>query len=114
MKSEKLNVCLMISVVFNVLLLGIVVGHLLYFTNKDKIIITAPSEIPLEIKTAKDDVIKALQKDPYNKDEVLQAFSKLRTMTNEKQERLHNKIADDASKLPPKERHKLLTKKHAK
>ena len=116
--TKRIIAILSVSVIANVLFIGILIGHGLrggmpfpprhhggegrLFAKEDF------RKIDNKIKENEKGVEEALLKEPYDKKAVLMALEKFDEQMRAMRSEFHQKIADEAAKLPPNERLRLL------
>lgn len=114
--SKKIYLFSGISFLINIFLLGIILGH--GFKKDFSKNMPFPPHPEFEnnsfnntIKEAENRIESALLKEPYSKQEVLDALNKFDTVMSDLRKNIHERIASEAEKLPPKDRLKLLPRK---
>jgi len=117
--TRWLILILSVSVFTNILLIGVFMGQFLrgmpfppppMSQDERRMLFTGHEfkRIDGKIRNEGKKVEEALLKEPYDKRAVLDALAKFDKQMEEMRDMLHQRIADEAAKLPPNERLKLL------
>jgi hypothetical protein len=115
--SKKVIIGLWISVVLNMLFVGVFIGqrlHMVHFISSHKNVynrLMQKDEIEAfhkKMEQSEKEIEKAMLKEPYDKQAVLDALKAFDAQTQEIRTAFHAKIAEEAANLPPEERLKLI------
>lgn len=115
--KNKFYIFFGISFLINIFLLGLIVGNGLKKDFPRNMHFPTPPEfdhsssLNQTLKDVEKNIEMTLLKEPYNKQEVIAALNKFDAVMAEFRKNIHERIADDAEKLPPKERLKLLPRR---
>jgi len=114
--SHKIIMLLSVSIIANIFLIGILIGQHLrrmpfpppHHGDPRLFVGEEFKKIDEKIRSNEKQIEAALLKEPYDKQAVLNALEKFDEQMKEVRNVLHQRIADEAAKLPPTERLKLL------
>jgi len=107
-KFKKVAIGLSISIVLNLLFIGIFVGQQMHMGHNRFMQKAEIEAFHQKIEQSEKMVEAAMLKDPYDKQAVLDALNAFDMQTQEIRTAFHKKIADEAASLPPQERLKLI------
>ena len=107
--KKRFIVILAVSLAINMLLIGLVLGY--HFRPRMPEMKPPMENIPMtSLDKARCDVKKTLETEPFSVANLQSALQNLRSEQNSWQEKIHQKMIDEAASASPSERHRLLKK----